>query len=113
VSEVLSGGKTFLALFSQGGTTDIHADDFVEAWHNSGDEEQRSLAEYLGMTDEEYGVWVITPRAMPSIVEARRSGRPLRETIAPFFERLRAANDPKDAPALHALSYWLGRDGNW
>jgi hypothetical protein len=110
VSEVAQKAPTFFALYSQGLATGEQVDDFVEAWHESGDEETRSLSEYLGMTEEEYGVWVITPRALPSILAARRSGQPLRAHVAPFFEWLRDAADPKDKSVLHALGYWLRRD---
>lgn len=108
MSDVLTGDKTFLSLYDQGLVTIEQAGDFVGAWHDSGDEEQRSLADSLGMTDEEYGVWFITRRALPAILAARRSGRPLRAFIEPFFQRLKAAADPSDAPVLHALGYWLG-----
>ena len=61
------------------------------------------------MTEEEYDVWFTTPRALPSILAARQAGRPLREFIEPFYERLVAAADPLDTPVLHAFGYWLGR----
>jgi hypothetical protein len=32
---------------------------------------------------------------------------PLREFVAPFYEALQAAGDPRDKPVLHALSLWL------
>ena len=104
MSEVTQRPSTFLELYDQGLVTLEQADDFVGAWHDTGDEEQRSLAEYLGMTDEEYGLWVITPRAVPAIVAARRSGQPLREHIEPFYEQLRAADDPNDRPPIFALT---------
>lgn len=106
----MSHAPTFFALYGDGRATLDDADDFVEAWHESGDAETRSLAEYLGMTDEEYGIWVITPRALPSILAARQAGRPLREFVEPFFDRLAASADPSDAPVLHALGHWLGRN---
>jgi hypothetical protein len=37
-----------------------HIDDLVDEWHASGPEEIRSLAEFLGMTEEEYKRWVET-----------------------------------------------------
>ncbi|MSP01349.1 MAG: hypothetical protein EXR07_09935 [Acetobacteraceae bacterium] len=72
MSDVLQKAPTFFSLYSLGLATADQADDFVEAWHESGDEETRSLAEYLGLTGEEYGVWVITTRALPSIRAARQ-----------------------------------------
>jgi hypothetical protein len=34
--------------------TNDDIDDMIDAWHDSGPEEKRSLHEYLGMTWEEY-----------------------------------------------------------
>jgi len=44
-------------------------DDMVEAWHNSGDEETRSLQEYLDMNDAEFQVWVVTGRFTESYLD--------------------------------------------
>jgi hypothetical protein len=105
VSDIAHETSTFFALYSEGRATAEQVDDFVDAWHESGDEETRPLSEYLGMTEEEYGVWVITPRALPAILAARRAKRPLRDFVAPLFERLRSAGDPNDRPVLHAMGY--------
>jgi hypothetical protein len=107
VSEVVHQGDTFFALYDAGRVALEQIDDFVEAWHESGDNEQRPLAEFLGVTEEEYGVLLITDRALPAILAARRTNRPLREFVAPLFETLQVAGDPKDEPVLHALGYWL------
>jgi hypothetical protein len=109
VSEVHNQSPTFMTLYDQGRVTPEQIDDFVAAWHESSDEEQRSLVEYLGMTETEYDVEFITPRALPAILAARRANRLLREFVAGFFEALQAAGDPEDKPVLHALSYWLKR----
>lgn len=108
MSDVIQTQGTFLDLFSQGRETDLHALDYVEAWHESGEEETRSLAEYLGMTDAEYALWFISPRLLPSIVAARQTGRPVREFVLAFYEQLRDAGDAREAPVLWALEFWLG-----
>ena len=109
MSEVYNESPSFMTLYEQGRVTPEQIDDFVEAWHESGDKEQRSLVEYLGMTQSEYDVEFITPRALPAILAARRANRPLREFVAPLFEALQATGDPADRPVLHALSGWLKR----
>jgi len=109
VSEVHNMSPTFMTLYDQGRVTPEQIDDFVEAWHESGDEEQRSLVEYLGMTESEYDIEFITPRALPVILAARRANRPLQDFVAPLFEELQAAGLPEDKPVLHALSHWLQR----
>jgi hypothetical protein len=107
VSDVAQRRDTFFALYDSGHAAAEDIDDFVGAWHESGDDEQRSLAEYLGMTAEEYGVLMLTDRALPAILAARRANRPLWEFVAPFFEKLRAAEDPRDASVLFAMGHWL------
>lgn len=109
VSEVDNRSPTFMALYDQGRATAEQLDDFVEAWHDSGDDEQRSLVEYLGMTEAEYDLEFITPRALPIILAARRADRPLQDFVAPFFEALQAAGNPEDKSVLRALSHWLQR----
>jgi hypothetical protein len=107
VSDVVHGVDTFFSLYDEGRVSAEQMDDFVEAWHESGDDEQRSLAEYLGVTDEEYGILIVTDRALPAILAARRGNRPLREFVAPLFDGLQSAGDPEDKPVLHAMGYWL------
>lgn len=107
VSDIAQKSPSFFTLYCQGLATADQADDFVGAWHESGDEETRSLVEYLGMTEEEYDVWLMTDRALPVILAARLAGRPLWEFVAPFHEQLLAAGDPRDKPALRTMGYWL------
>ena len=109
VSDVVHQRDTFFALYDSGRVAAEEIDNFVEAWHESGDDEQRSLAEFLGVTEAEYDVLIITDRALPAILAARRANQPLREFVAPFFDRLQAAGDPEDKPVLHAMGYWLKR----
>jgi hypothetical protein len=107
VSDVAHESSTFFALYSEDRVTPDQIDDFVEAWHESGDDETRELHEYLGLTWEEYGVLMMTSRALPLILAARRADRPLREFVEPFFETLKARNAPRDRATLHTMSYWL------
>jgi len=109
VSDVREDVSSFFTLFGLGLVDKDRIHDFVDAWHESGDDEKRTLEDYLGMTDEEYSVWLMAPNALPVILAARRDKRPIRETIVPFFESMRAAGDPEDRPAIFALGHWLRR----
>jgi hypothetical protein len=107
VSDVRIGPPTFMMLYDQGLVTTAQADDAVEAWHESGDDEHRSLPEYLGMSETEYYVWCMAPRALPLILRARREGAPLRELLLAYLAELRSAANPGDRSVIHALSGWL------
>jgi hypothetical protein len=49
-------------------------DDFVDAWHeNPGN---RTVFEFLGMTSEEYALWLRDPDALPQIARARKEKLP-------------------------------------
>jgi hypothetical protein len=84
-------------------------DDFIDAWHDSGDDEERPLAAYLGMTEDEYSVWFMDTRTLPVILSARRSGVPLPTLVAAYLADLRAAGDPGNATSIWSLSHWTGR----
>jgi hypothetical protein len=107
VSEVHNKPPTFMTLYGQGLVTAEQADDAVEAWHESGDDEQRSLVEYLGMAETEYDVWCMAPDALPVILRARRENIPLRELMVPYLAALRAGANPEDRSVIHSLSHWL------
>ncbi len=82
VSDVHTKPPAFMTLYEQGLATAEQADNAVEAWHESGDDEQRSLSEYLGMSETEYDVWCMAPDALPIILRARREPTPLRDLLA-------------------------------
>jgi hypothetical protein len=44
VSEVQPEPRPFFSLYGDGLITGDQVDDFVEAWHNAGDDEKRSLS---------------------------------------------------------------------
>lgn len=46
-------------------------DDFIDLWHeNPG---AQSLHEFLGMTRDEYALWVADSAALPAILNSRKS----------------------------------------
>jgi hypothetical protein len=112
VSETTAKIPTFLDRFMDGQATANDADDCVTAWHESGEEEKRPLAQYLGMTDEEYAVWTMDDRTLSDLAAARRPGGPsLVALMTERFRRMRAANDPMDRSSLHTMGYWLRARG--
>ena len=65
IDAVLDGSALF---------TDI--DDYIDRWHEHPGAE--SLHEYLGLTWDEYALWVEEPRSLRLIIAAKERGSSLR-----------------------------------
>ncbi len=112
MSDAKTKPRTFFDLFIDGQATAQDVDDYVTAWHNSGDEEQRPLTEFLGMTEEGCNIWTMDRRTLPLIAAARRPGGASILTLITEYQRcLRAENNPINRSALHTLGYWLRARG--
>jgi hypothetical protein len=85
-------------------------DDFVDEWHESSVEEP--LHKFLGMTKNEYSLWVADPDVLPFIVVAHREYRNVSDVIDDFEALPMAArsNGPVKAQKLVA---WLKSEGLW
>ena len=107
MSEVKSKTPSFLQLYAAGRVTAEQIDDFIDAWHESDDSEHRSLAEFLGMSEDEYSVWLASHKALPLLVAARRDGTLLTRVVQRYVAELESEASPSDATAIHILSHWL------
>ena len=63
--------QSFISLCAAGLANPLDIDDYVERWHKGHAGQGRELAEYLGMTPDEYSDWVLAPQALLKIVNAR------------------------------------------
>lgn len=109
MSEVRNKAVPFFALYQRAEISADAIDDFIEAWHDAGDEEDRPLTEYLGMTEDEYALWVMDPRTLPLVRAVRAAGGSLLTATARYVDDLRAAADPRSQTAILSLSSWLTR----
>lgn len=57
--------RTFMERYLAGEVEAEDIDDFVEEWHNG--KHAASLAEFLGLSDDEYWRWVKDANALPDI----------------------------------------------
>ena len=64
--------ETFMEAALNGRTAWRDIDDWVDRWHEG--HGARELSDYLGMTEDEYSLWVERPSSLRSIVAARRAG---------------------------------------
>jgi hypothetical protein len=81
---------SFVDLCLQGKAIPDEIDEYVAEWHRQ--ESDLDIVSYLGMTPEEYDLFVKHPDAVPLIVSARREKRPLRDVISENMARARPAD---------------------
>ena len=81
--------------------------DFVEARHNTGDEETRPLSQFLGITEDEYAIRVMDARTLPLLRTARATKEKLVAATERYLDGLKVRNAATDSAAIRALSHWL------
>jgi hypothetical protein len=105
----MSRRQTFFDRCLAGEVATDEIDDFVDAWH--GDPESGELHDYLGMTGEEYSLWLRAPDTLPCILKARRDGEPLTQAVGQAYETMRLATSGNDASTVARLQEWLKEKG--
>ncbi|WP_122447823.1 hypothetical protein [Pseudomonas viridiflava] len=100
--------KRFIDLCVDGKILPQEIDDFVDTWHEiDGDE---TIHSYLGMTKQEYRLWVHDPDILAFVITARIQGRAIDDVIADFHELPLAAR--ADSPEkAKLLMKWLRKEG--
>lgn len=97
---------TFVDLCLKGEAIAEDIDDFVDAWHEGGT--GMPLSTFLGMTREEYALWVEKPASLNIILEARMRGRRIGDYGVDDFRRAARADSEV---AIQDLVEWLKQDG--
>ncbi len=110
MSDVDAPTSLFFDRYCEGRVDEDAISDGIETWHDSGDEEQRDLPEFLGMTDDEYAIWAMDGRSLPMLAEARRTGRNLRDAVAEHLAAMQANPTREDGTAIYALTHWVARN---
>lgn len=63
---------TFLSEYLAGNATLEDIDDYIEIWHTDPVGEGISIHDFLGMTWNEYVLWITNPKALKDICERYR-----------------------------------------
>ncbi|WP_374004704.1 hypothetical protein [Bacillus velezensis] len=83
-------------------------DEFIEQWHESDSGEE--LHEFLGMTFEEYSIWVENETMLKTIFYSREVGKPILEVIKESdIQKLVARAATAEEAAQ--VKVWLQRKG--
>jgi len=74
-----AGTATFFELYSRGQALPDEIDDFVERWHANADLQAQTLPlhGFLGLSLDEYELWVKDPDVLPLILSGRREKWPV------------------------------------
>ena len=106
-----AGSPTFFDLYGRGQALPDDIDDFIDRWHEGADPQAKSLPlhEYLGLTMDEYELWVHDPDVLPQVLIARRDSRPLSEVMNDYLDEMPMAARADDAATVRALKAWLAK----
>jgi hypothetical protein len=104
-----SKSPAFFDLYSQGRALADEIDDFIDRWHEDvgANASGVPLHDYLGLTRDEYEIWVIDPEVLPYVLTARREARPLPEVLTRYLDELPEAARASDTATITALRKWL------
>jgi hypothetical protein len=84
-------------------------DEHVDVWHDDNTSENIELYEYLGMTWQEYSLWVTNPNILGLIIDTRRKGQTLEN--APIQEITALAARAFSKEEAQRVMSWLQRIG--
>jgi hypothetical protein len=85
------------------------AEDYVGAWHSS--DSHDDLHSFLGMSWDEYSLWVEKPKALRLIVAARERSRPVVELMQHEHDYALAARGGLSTDEVREMRAWLRETG--
>lgn len=101
-----SASQDFITLCLSGKALITDIEDFVDCWHSGKYGKDKELHEFLGMTMEEYGLWVEDSSVLPFIFDARKSGMSIGDTLDEYYHMPMAAR-ASNAREAEMLIEWL------
>jgi hypothetical protein len=105
----MSSQRAFIELCLEGKVVSDDIDGFVDRWHET--PAGRELHDYLGMTPEEYSLWVRVPDALTYIIKARHEKKLLADAIVEGCQDLRPSARSDDRFKFARLQKWLKEKG--
>jgi hypothetical protein len=105
----MSRKPAFIDLCLEGKALLDEIDDFIDQWHET--PEGRELDDYLGMTQEEYSLWLRVPDALSYIIKARHQSKSLTDAVVQGCQTLCLAARTDDQSKILRLQKWLKENG--
>ena len=84
-------------------------EDYIEKWHNDPND-LGEVYEFLGMTRDEYFLWLEDPQILPFVVDAHKRGITVQQSLEEFNRLPLAARAANDEEARRIVK-WLKRTG--
>ena len=84
-------------------------DDYIDTWHAK--TQTNEIYEFLGMSRQEYSLWVQDPDALPLIALSRREQRPLEDILQSTLLEMPIAARSADVAKVKRLKKWLENKG--
>ncbi len=81
-------------------------DDYIEQWHES--DTDLSIHDYLGMTEEEYFLWVEADFYLKYIIEAHEKNKNINEVLKDEYTLAARSATPEEAKTIYK---WLKEKG--
>lgn len=100
--------KKFIDLCLSGDAFLDEIDDYIDQWHE-GEGEDLELHEFLGMSEEEYNLWLKCPKQLATIVSARERSISIEEAMNDEVYELVARADKADQ--ISRIKEWLAKKG--
>lgn len=102
--------KSFIAKCIEGEALLSDIDDYIDEWHDIAPQNE-TLHDFLGMTWEEYSLWLADPDVLPYIVTAHRGNVSLEELLEEHYYSLPLAARAGNAITSKNIMQWLKEHG--
>lgn len=96
--------SSFMEMAVNGDVLLEEIDDFVDVWHDN--ETGGSLHSFLGMTPEEYAIWVDNNAMLPQLVAARHQGVSV-AAFNSYYAEQRLAARAERSQVVREIAGWL------
>jgi hypothetical protein len=103
------GPATFLDRYLNGEVLAEDIDDFIDLWHKN--PKGQEIYEFLGMSEQEYSLWLRDPDTLPQIARARRTRQPLEAVLRATLEEFPIVARSGNAAKVDRLLKWIERAG--
>jgi DNA-directed RNA polymerase specialized sigma subunit len=109
MSEESCSNKPFLERYMNGDVLPEDIDDFIDDWHRN--PKRKEIFEFLGLTKEEYSIWLRDPDVLPHIARARRDNVDLPTILHEAASDMLIAARSSDRLKIKRLLQWLEQRG--